>query len=431
MRNRTEELYRLFLRSPKIVTDSREKQNGGGIFFALKGERFDGNLFAAKALENGAQYAVVDNPEVVTDDCYFVVENALFALQDLARMHREKFKIPVFALTGTNGKTTTKELIRAVLSEKYETLATTGNLNNHIGVPLTLLKLTPTTQIAVIEMGANHQGEIKTLCDIALPTHGLITNIGKAHLEGFGNEEGLKKAKKELYDHLEQHGGTIFYHDTDTVLTDMLATSQATTIPYGSSCRDITPSTTPYLRIALNICRTDYDLQTQLAGAYNLENVLAAACVGNYFGVPPASVVSAIAGYLPQNNRSQIIRTERNSLLLDLYNANPASMKAALANFLERMSGNRMAILGDMFELGEASPSEHCAVMDMLVAHPEVTAAVTGKNFMQAAKHYPGVPAFEDVETLKKWLINHPPNQQTILVKASRGMKLEQILELL
>jgi UDP-N-acetylmuramoyl-tripeptide--D-alanyl-D-alanine ligase len=421
-----DELYRLFTQYPKIITDTRADA-AGGIFFALKGNHFDGNRFAAEALAGGAAYAVVDDPEVAINDRYIPVPNVLTALQDLAKTHRRQFNIPVIALTGTNGKTTSKELIRCVLASQYETLATTGNLNNHIGVPLSLLHIRPQTEIAVIEMGANHCGEIKTLCDIALPTHGLITNIGKAHLEGFGGAEGVKQAKKELYDHIANHQGTIFYHEENPVLTALLSGAQATLVPYGDACKGNVLSASPYLQVHLNISGVDYEVRTQMAGAYNLENVLAAVCVGAFFGITAKQIVTALSEYQPQNSRSQIIQTANNRLLLDYYNANPTSMKASLQNFIERIAGNKMVILGDMFELGDASLAEHCAIVELLAAHPDIIAIVVGKYFAQAAKTHSGILAFEEVDALKTWLAQHPPQGKSILVKASRSMKLEQI----
>ncbi|MDR2847681.1 MAG: UDP-N-acetylmuramoyl-tripeptide--D-alanyl-D-alanine ligase [Bacteroidales bacterium] len=421
-------LYQLFLRHPKVTTDSRMKTDGD-MFFALKGEQFDGNLFAAKALENGAGYAVVDNPEVQADDRYILVDDVLTALQNLARYHRQQFTIPVIAVTGTNGKTTTKELIKKVLSTQNQVIATENNLNNHIGVPRTLLNINRQTQIAIIEMGANHRNEINTLCNIALPTHGLITNIGKAHLEGFGGEEGVKLAKKELYDYLEQHNGIIFYNDDNPILTGILSKMSVEKIAYQQYCRGQVLSAAPYLRMMLHINGVGNDLQTQMAGAYNCENVLAAACVGGFFGTSPDRIVSALADYCPQNNRSQLVQTRRNRLVLDYYNANPSSMKASLENFLGQFS-NKMVILGDMFELGEASLSEHQEIIRLLASHPEVTSVVVGKNFAQAAKTS-NILAFENVEILKSWLTANPPDGKSILVKASRGMKLEQLQELL
>ena len=427
-------LYQIFTKYPKIITDSR-KACPQSIYFALKGERFDGNDFAAQALSSGCDYAVVDQPEIAVDERYIPVDDVLIALQDLARAHRKKLDIPVIAITGTNGKTTTKELIKCVLGAKYEVCATSGNLNNHIGVPLTILGISPKTQISIVEMGANHRGEIKTLCEIAQPTCGLITNIGKAHLEGFGGLEGVKQAKKELYDYLNEHDGTIFYNESNPILTEMLDAAKATTFGFGreeySDCWGSVLSAAPYLQMELNIGDESYPVSTHLAGAYNLENILAAACVGNRFTVPIHQIVTALEEYTPQNNRSQVFRTARNQLLLDDYNANPTSMSQSLNNFFERISGSRMVILGDMFELGEDAPQEHAAIVDLLLSQKDVVRVVVGKHFYKAAKDVPGILAFSEMEDLKNWLSANPPEGLFILVKGSRGMKLEQLKDLL
>ncbi|MDR1666249.1 MAG: UDP-N-acetylmuramoyl-tripeptide--D-alanyl-D-alanine ligase [Bacteroidales bacterium] len=423
----TDQLYQWFVRYPKIVTDSRQNAEGG-IFFALQGEHFDGNQFAAKALENGAMYAVVDDPGAVKDERYLPVENVLTSLQHLAQKHRQQFNIPVIAVTGTNGKTTTKELLKSVLSARFKTLATTGNLNNHIGVPLTLLQMCPQTQIAVIEMGANHRHEIKNLCHIALPTHGLITNIGKAHLEGFGGEEGVKLAKKELYDYLDEYGGTVFYRESNPLLTKILSGMQVRKISYESVCKGTVLSADPYLRMLLTMDGEKFEVQTQIAGSYNDENVMAAACAGRFFSVPPLQIVASIAGYCPQNNRSQILHTPRNKLFLDDYNANPSSMNASLCHFFGQPVADKMVIVGDMLELGKTSPEEHRAVVDLLLSHPEVESIVVGETFSQVARHT-GIASFKNTPALLQWLKENPPQGKFILIKASRGMKLEQLQE--
>ena len=430
----TASLYQIFTQYPKIITDSR-KACPHSIYFALKGERFDGNDFAAQALSSGCNYAVVDRPEIAMDERYIPVDNVLDTLQNLSRAHRKKLDIPVIAITGTNGKTTTKELIKCVLGKKYEISATSGNLNNHIGVPLTVLEISPRTQIAIIEMGANHRGEIKTLCEIAQPTCGLITNIGKAHLEGFGGLEGVKQAKKELYDYLNERNGMIFYNEENSILTGMLDNAKATTIGYGnrapSDCWGRVMSASPYLQMELHIGNGSYSVSTHIAGVYNLENLLAAACVGNRFAVPVHQIVEALAAYTPENNRSQIVKTARNQLLLDDYNANPTSMSKSLNNFIEQISGSRMVILGDMFELGDDAPQEHAAIVDWLLSQNDVVRVVVGKHFYEAAKDVPGIGAFSEIEELKNWLACNPPEALFILLKGSRGMKLEQLMDLL
>jgi UDP-N-acetylmuramoyl-tripeptide--D-alanyl-D-alanine ligase len=427
-------LYLLYLKCPNVVTDSR-KAVKNSIFFALKGDRFDGNDYALQALAAGCDYAVVDRPDVVKNGQYILVDSVLCALQDLARMHRATFDIPVIAITGTNGKTTTKELLRCVLSSKWNVYATSGNLNNHIGVPLTLLSMPPGTQIAVIEMGASHPGEINDLCHIARPAHGLVTNIGKAHLEGFGGLEGVIRTKKELYDHLDACGGTVFHNQNNPVLTAMLENIHAAKlIGYGnpeSSCRGEIIEASPYLQATLRFGAMPYDLETHIAGAYNFENLMAAACIGAYFDVAPQQIVSSLAGYTPQNNRSQVVQAKNNRLLLDYYNANPASMRESLNNFFEHIRGGRMVILGDMFELGDAAPQEHGAIVELLLARPDVTGIVVGEEFYRAAKNMPRIHAFNGMDDLKAWLTAHAPAGQFILIKGSRGMKMEQLADLL
>ncbi|MDR1171526.1 MAG: UDP-N-acetylmuramoyl-tripeptide--D-alanyl-D-alanine ligase [Bacteroidales bacterium] len=429
-----DELYQIYARYPKVITDSR-KAWAHSIFFALKGDLFDGNDFAAQALASGCNYAIVDRPEAVTDHRCILVDDVLSTLQELARMHRKKLDIPVVAITGTNGKTTTKELIKSVLGEKYAVYATSGNLNNHIGVPLTILAVPPRTQIAIIEIGANHAGEIRELCGIAQPTCGLITNIGKAHLEGFGGLDGVKRAKKELYDYLNEHDGTIFYNEENPVLAGMLEDAKARTIGYGregkSECWGKTLSASPYLQVELHIDENSFRISTRMAGVYNFENMLAAACVGDQFTVPAKHIADALSVYTPQNSRSQVFRTARNQLLLDYYNANPTSMSESLRNFFEHIQGSKMVILGDMFELGDEAPQEHAAIVGLLLPQNGVTRVVVGKHFYEAARDVPGIMAFSGIEGLKSWLTGNPPDGMFILVKGSRGMKLEQLAELL
>ena len=430
----TGDLYQRYAKYPKIITDSRQAEPHS-IFFALKGEQFDGNDFAAQALASGCNYAVVDRPEIAANERYILVDDVLSALQDVARVHRKNLNIPVIAVTGTNGKTTTKELIRCVLGTKYTVYATSGNLNNHIGVPLTILGISHSIQIAIIEMGANHTGEIKNLCDIAQPTCGLITNIGKAHLEGFGGLDGVKQAKKELYDYLYEREGVIFYHVENQVLAGMLENTGAKTAGYGregqTDCWGRVLSASPYLKVELYIGENSYPVSTRMAGVYNFENLLAATSVGDHFRIPAKQIVSAIEAYTPQNSRSQVLRTERNQLLLDYYNANPTSMGESLNNFFGQIQGARMVILGDMFELGDEAPREHTAIVNLLLSHHDVTCIVVGKHFYHAAKNFPEIMAFNEISELKSWLTDHPPSGMFILVKGSRGMKLEQLTDLL
>jgi UDP-N-acetylmuramoyl-tripeptide--D-alanyl-D-alanine ligase len=430
-----ETLYSLYLKHPKIVTDSRKAEKGS-IFFALKGDNFDGNDFAAQALQSGCNCAVVDRPAAMPEDKrYIVVDNVLTALQNLAGMYREKLNIPVIAITGTNGKTTTKELVKCVLSSGYEVYATSGNLNNHIGVPLTLLSIPRQAQVAIVEMGASHPGEIRELCRIAMPDYGLITNIGKGHLEGFGGFEGVKQTKKELYDYIEKHIGTIFYNAENELLAGMLRNTQADTVSYGmsghSDCWGEITDASPYLRMKLHIGANSFDVTTQLAGVYNFENLIAAACIGNYFNIPPDRIACSLAGYTPQNNRSQIVNTDRNRLLLDYYNANPTSMEQSLKNFFEYAENAKMVILGDMFELGDAAQQEHEIVVEQLRQHPGTVSIVTGKQFYGAARNVPEIRAFETTEDLQEWIKNNPPEGKFILLKGSRAMKLEKLVGLL
>lgn len=429
-----DELYKIYTRYPKVITDSR-KAWGHSLFFALKGDLFDGNDFAAQALASGCNYAIVDRPDVATDDRYILVDDVLTTLQELARMRRKRLNIPVIAVTGTNGKTTTKELIKSVLGEKYTVYATSGNLNNHIGVPLTILGIPPRTQIVIIEMGANHIGEIKKLCDIAQPTFGLITNIGKAHLEGFGGLDGVKQTKKELYDYLEEHNGTILYHEENSILTDMLEGAKTKTIGYGaeqkSKCWGKVHSASPYLQVELHINEKEFQISTRMAGVYNFENLLAAACVGNLFTLSTMQIVDALSSYAPQNSRSQVFRTARNQLLLDYYNANPTSMNESLKNFFEQIQGPKMIILGDMFELGNEAPQEHAVIVNLLLPQNDIVRIVVGKYFYEAAKNIPSIWAFSEIECLKKWLTDYYPEGMSILIKGSRGMKMEQLTELL
>ena len=442
-------LHGIFLQCGKVVTDSREIE-GGELFFALKGERFDGNAFAASAIEKGASYAVVSDPVVAAsdNDKYLLVSDTLKALQDLARYHRSSLSVssgrfnvlPVIALTGTNGKTTTKELIRAVLSSRYDVLATEGNLNNHIGVPLTLLRLAPHHNMAVIEMGASAPGEIAALCRIALPNYGLITNVGKAHLAGFGSFEGVKRAKGELYDYLQRTADRAFVNMDNPDLRGMASSRpDLSTIPYGLeySGSSVLPScaSEPYLSVKLsggNIVRT------HLIGAYNADNVMAAIAVGGYFGIPEEEAAAAIGAYVPSNKRSQLEKRGSNTYILDTYNANPTSMSAALDNLASMQAGKKAVMLGDMLELGEDSLREHGAVIRKVASLAPRYAFFVGKEFSSAIAcedissllDESGIKSFvfQNSDELASYLRSHPLSGTLILVKGSRGMKLEKIL---
>ena len=427
-----EELYHLFREHPVVSTDSRNIPEGA-IFLALKGDTFDGNAFASKALESGASYAVIDNKKHKVNDKAILVENVLTSLQELANYHRNQFKIPVLAITGTNGKTTTKELIQTVLSQKYNVLFTKGNLNNHIGVPLTLLNLNNNHEIAVIEMGANHQHEIGQLCKIAEPTHGLITNIGKAHLEGFGGFEGVIKTKKELYEFIIQYNGTLFYNSDNELLTGLIKYESVRKISYGpksgENFKGRILDSNPFLKV--EIASNDFTIQvfSKLIGAYNFENLMAAACVGNFFGVPAGMIKNALEEYQPSNSRSQLTVTEKNRLIVDCYNANPSSTEVALQNFSTMSDGEKLVILGDMLELGTESDSEHERIL-RLTQDLGLNTLFIGNQYQHISKGY-SVRCFGDVDELYNWLQQNEVKAKTILIKGSRGIKLEKIIPLL
>jgi UDP-N-acetylmuramoyl-tripeptide--D-alanyl-D-alanine ligase len=424
-----EKIYELFYKHPAISTDSR-KIEPGCIFFALQGDRFDGNRFAENAILMGAAYAVVDDRNVVKNDHYLLVENVLASLQQLSLKHRRHFSIPVIGITGSNGKTTTKELISAVLSRKYTTLATTGNLNNHIGVPLTLLMLNESTEIAVIEMGANHPGEIGFLCNLALPDYGIITNVGKAHLEGLVTLEGVIRTKTELYRYLQSTGGKVFININNGILVEHTGTLQKITYGAGSNAevngKFITSQ--PFIRFTLNIGNNSVEVSSKLFGDYNLENLLAAACIGNYFGVSVEKIKSTLENYEPSNNRSQVIQSERNKLILDAYNANPTSMQAALNNFSSSTFNNKVVIFGDMLELGEASDEEHLNILRLLEKTDFSGVYLVGPTFTRLNTKIEWL-CFQDSELASLWFSHHKLSGSTILVKGSRGIKMERIIK--
>lgn len=443
-------LYAAFRASSGVVTDSR-KVVEGAMFFALKGENFDGNRFAAQALESGASCAVVQSGSGTWNgEKYFIVDDVLSALQDLARYHRSQFKIPVISLTGTNGKTTTKELICSVLSSKYKVTATEGNLNNHIGVPLTLLKINPETEIAVIEMGANHPGEIEVLVNIALPDFGMITNVGVAHLEGFGSFEGVKRAKGELYEFLSKNEGQVIYNADNANLSSMLKQYPGVkAMPYGTGfqCAEILPVTfdEPFLRMRIpsdislghrgDKCNEESILlKTHLAGDYNADNVMAALNTGLFFGVDTEDAVKAIASYIPSNNRSQLTDTGRNLLVMDAYNANPSSMKASLSNFERSKFENKVLVLGDMLELGKDSMQEHLKVIDQVQKMHFLKCCFVGEEFYKASSEIEGndkLLFFHDVDELMNMFLSERPQGFTFLVKGSNGINLKEVKEVL
>ena len=449
------ELYELYNHYPSITTDSRDCPSGS-IFFALKGESFDGNAFAGKALQSGCAYAVVDNAELAGNSCILdinsskidinarnnailldkcilrmiVVDDVLTTLQQLACLHRKTLGIPVIGITGTNGKTTTKELTAAILSKKYKTLSTRGNLNNHIGVPLTLLKLTREHEIAVIEMGANHPGEIRDLANIALPDYGLITNVGYAHLEGFGSFEGVLRAKGELYDYIREHEGKVFI-DKDNKDLDGIAEG-VDRITYGIASETEPPfisgkisQSSPFLSFAWSYAGIQYNVKTQLVGDYNLSNALAAITIGVYFDVSPEQINDAIENYIPTNNRSQFMKTEHNELIIDAYNANPSSMRAALENFASSEQLPKAVILGDMRELGEKSEELHSEILKLAETSGFEKIMLCGEQFSAIGKKH---TCFTSVEILGEYLEENPLRGYQILIKGSHGVHLERII---
>ena len=445
------EIYNIFKSCTGVTTDSRTLK-GGELFFALKGENFDGNEYAIKALETGASYAVVSSESAVAQDSddprLIVVEDTLKSLQELARWHRcmtfvNGKPLTVIALTGTNGKTTTKELIREVLSVKYNVTATEGNLNNNIGVPLTLLRITSDTQLAVVEMGASHPGDIKELVDIALPNYGLITNVGKAHLHGFGSFEGVKKTKGELYDYLRRTADKVFLNVDNPHLCSMAAERNlqsdperpySLVIPYGIDYQQavILPSDSdnPFLRIQFD----DRVVRTNLVGSYNADNVMAAICVGEQFDVTFDEAVAAIEAYVPSNNRSQMTKTERNTLIIDAYNANPTSMTAALDNFSAVQAEKRIAMLGDMLELGDDSVAEHVEVIRKALSGQFAKICLVGSEFLKAIDEFNEdelacVVHFMTSAELAQWLEKENINGAVVLIKGSRGTKMEKVVD--
>ena len=422
------ELYEIYKAHPVVTTDSRNCPEGS-IFFALKGETFDGNKFAMQALEKGCAYAVVDDSSFLTPHSSLIfVDNVLDTLQQLARYHREQLDIPFVGITGTNGKTTTKELVATVLSKKYRVHYTQGNFNNHIGVPLTLLSIKPDCEIAVIEMGANHPGEIKTLANIALPTCGLITNVGKAHLEGFGSLEGVINTKKELYDNLAERGGHVFVNAANPLLMKVLNAKSYTTY---SANVDVKADVNGRLLRCAPYVEFEWhsQLSTNFVGAYNLDNMLAAITVGLHFGVDEKDICDAISNYVPANNRSQLTKTERNTLIVDAYNANPTSMMAAIDNFDIMEGENKMAILGDMLELGEQSEVEHQNIVRRLMESKIERIILVGKEFKKACVTL-GVNKFEIIESLGDDFKSQLSvlNSQLILLKGSNGIGLYKLI---
>ncbi len=425
----TEALYDLFKASSGISTDTR-KIEPGSIFFALRGEKFNANEFAAQALSLGAAWAVMDDEQYAGHENAILVDDVLLCLQQLAAFHRSTLQVPVIGLTGSNGKTTNKELLSAVLAKKFRVHATKGNLNNHIGVPVTLLSMPGDTEIAVIEMGANHQREIAMLCDICQPTHGFITNVGKAHLEGFGGEEGVKKGKGELYDYLARHGGVVFVHDKNSLLLDMISSRSFDKVVYYGSGEDTVSliHDTPVISFSGG-SKTYF---THLSGHYNFENMQTAYAIGVFFGVEQEAACAALASYNPDNNRSQVLEQGSNSLYLDAYNANPSSMAASLQNFMNLKTTKKKAvILGDMYELGEYTRQEHEAVGRLVADGNFDLVVLFGEHMAYALPYLPKAYYFTDKFSLHNWLTDKKIDNFCILIKGSRGVGLESVVRFL
>ena len=420
-------LYNLFLQYPSIQTDTR-KLKEGDLYFALKGDNFNGNLFAKQALQLGAAYAIIDEVVDFEDSRLIVTTDVLKTLQELAKYHRQQFNIPFLAITGSNGKTTTKELVNEVLSTSLKTYTTKGNLNNHIGIPLTILSVKKDAEIAVIEMGANHQNEIESYCTYTLPTHGIITNCGKAHLEGFGGVEGVKKGKGELFDYLKKNNGTAFIMNDYDYLVEM---SQG--LPYvktygtsDAAIVGVADSNKQLLEVTMVKGTVIQQIHTNLVGAYNLPNVLVAVAVGKYFNVPEEKIKMALENYVPSNSRSQLIEKDSNKIILDAYNANPTSMKVAIENIAAMQSSHKILLLGGMMELGTESIAEHTAIINLINQYQWKAVVLVGGDFKNIAHPY---IYFENAAEAKQWLRQQPIENCVLLVKGSRSMQMEKVLE--
>lgn len=423
-----QELYSVFVKHPKVSTDTR-KITPNSLFFALKGDSFDGNQFAETALNLGASYAVIDDEKKYHGDKYILVEDVLTCLQQLATYHRKQLKSIIIAITGSNGKTTTKELIKKVLEKKYRTLATQGNLNNHIGVPLTLLSITPEIELAIVEMGANHVGEIAMLCNIAQPDYGMITNIGKAHIGEFGSFENIIQAKTELYAYIKSNGKKIFVNAEDALL--MKHARDIDQITYGTRsnayCRSELVEVNPFLKIVYE----NQPIQSKLIGTYNFDNITLAICIGKYFGIGIADIKNAIEEYVPSNNRSQIVKTKSNEIVLDAYNANPSSMMVAIQNFYQMKGDDKWLILGDMLELGQYEVEEHKSIIKLIESKKFKHVILVGNRFDKAVLELgSNFPVFKTSDELLN-VISHQYRikDALILIKGSRGMKLERVVD--
>ncbi|MBL7747711.1 MAG: UDP-N-acetylmuramoyl-tripeptide--D-alanyl-D-alanine ligase [Chitinophagaceae bacterium] len=423
-----DQLYNIYLLHPSVQTDTR-KLKQGDLFFALKGDNFNGNAFAQQAIDAGAAFAVIDEAAYEIPGKTILVDDVLTTLQQLAKHHREQFKnIPFLAITGSNGKTTTKELIHAVLSSRFKTYTTDGNLNNHIGIPLTILKIKKDAEIAVIEMGANHQKEIESYCVYAQPTHGVITNCGKAHLEGFGGVEGVRKGKGELFDYLRSHNGAAFVMWDYDYLREM-SKEIPTIIKYGTADANTQGKmvkSEPFLEVVIHTGPETGLVKTQLVGDYNLPNVLAAVAIGNYFKVPADSIKTAIEHYTPSNSRSQLVKKGSNTIILDAYNANPSSMKLAIENFAKLPVENKVLMLGAMAELGEESIEEHKAIITLITSFQWKAVVLVGGDFLKTTHPF---LSFANATEARNWFTRQLFENTHLLIKGSRSMQMEKILE--
>ncbi|WP_304198651.1 UDP-N-acetylmuramoyl-tripeptide--D-alanyl-D-alanine ligase [Flavobacterium alvei] len=422
-------IHSLFLKCNSVSIDTR-KIESNSLFVAIKGDNFDANTFAKEALEKGASYVIIDNENYCIDERTILVENSLIALQELAKFHRQYLKLPIIALTGSNGKTTTKELINVVLSKKFKTKATVGNLNNHIGVPLTVLSFTSETEIGIVEMGANHQKEIEFLCEIATPDFGYITNFGKAHLEGFGGVEGVIKGKSEMYHYLSSNGKLAFINLEDKIQVEKSNSLKSYSFGINKENANVNISTiaaNPFVEIQYS----NHIIQTHLIGLYNANNINAALTIGKYFGVEEIAIKEALESYIPENNRSQLITKGTNQIILDAYNANPSSMAVAIENFLQLDNSNKIMILGDMFELGQESQQEHKAIVNSLLDSKNVTLYFVGKEFYAHKTGKDDFHFFETFDAFSEYLQTTKMENNSILIKGSRGMALERTLNFL
>lgn len=420
------QIHNLFLKCNSVSIDTR-KIKPNSLFVAIKGENFDANTFAKEALEKGASYVLIDNEDYIIDQRTILVENSLIALQELAKFHRQYLKLPIIALTGSNGKTTTKELINVVLSKKYNTKATVGNLNNHIGVPLTLLSFNGETEIGIVEMGANHKKEIEFLCELAKPDYGYITNFGKAHLEGFGGVEGVIEGKSEMYNHLSKNKKVAFINLEDPIQVEKSKNLNSYSFGLNKGIADVNIGSVvanPFVAISFS----NEFVETHLIGLYNANNINAAITIGKYFKVEDLAIKEALESYVPENNRSQLLDKGTNQIILDAYNANPSSMAVAIENFLQLENENKIMILGDMFELGEESIQEHKAIVNSLLNARAVVCYFIGKEFYVNQNDNANFHFYETFELFSDYLKNTKIENSSVLIKGSRGMALERTL---